>query len=62
MSDSSITDNSVSRGGGVYLVGTADLTLNNVQITGNTASLTGGGLYWDSATSKLTLTGKKLRD
>ena len=57
MSDSKITGNDVLRGGGIYLVGTADLTLKDVEITDNTASTAGGGLYWDGATAKLTLTG-----
>lgn len=57
LSDSAITGNTITRGAGIYLAGTADLTLSNVTITGNTATTAAGGLFWDGASSKLTLSG-----
>lgn len=57
VSDSVITGNSVSNGGGIYLAGSAQLKLDGVTITGNTAANNGGGIYWGSATSELTVSG-----
>jgi len=56
ISNSTIEKNNVNRGA-VYILGTADVTLHNVNITGNTAAIVAGGLFWEGASSKLTVSG-----
>lgn len=55
-----ITSNEANRGGGVYTVGTGDITIDDCTMQSNTAKSSGGGIFVSSTTSDMvTLTMNK---